>query len=215
MENHKSTSAFGGYFTKKLLINLCIMAAIGFILIWIALMWLDIWTDHGKYAVVPDLKGLNYYEACDRLKTEGFTAELNDSVYDSSSKPGTVLDQAPQTGAKVKYGREIYLTINAFSPKTVKLPQIIDVSERQARALLQGVGLNNISVVSVESDYKGLVVGARSGGRRIAAGTRLSVSAPIILEVGSGAAEPEPVITEERPGTSEEEAEEAVFNLDF
>lgn len=211
--NQNNSGKSSGGFGKKLLINLCVMGALGFILVWVALMWLDVWTDHGKYAVVPNVNGLNYYEACDRLRSEGFDVELNDSVYDSTSSPGTVLDQNPQSGAKVKNGREIYLTINAFSPKTVKLPQIIDVSERQARALLMGVGLKNISTVSVESEYKGLVVGARSGGRRIAAGTRLSVSAPVVLEVGSGPIEAASDIDSITGG--QPEAEEAVFNLDF
>lgn len=184
------------------------MIATGFILVWIALTWLDIWTEHGKYEVVPSVDGLNYYEACDRLKMEGFKVELSDSVYDSSRKPGTVLDQNPQSGAKVKHGREIYLTINAFSPKVVKLPQIIDVSERQARALLLGVGLKNITTVSVESAYKGLVVGARSGNMRITPGTRLSVSSPIILEVGAG-------VVEETSDSEGTESEEAAYPLDL
>lgn len=174
---------------KKLLINLCVMMVTGFVLVWIALTWLDYWTDHGKYEIVPSVNGLNYYEAYDRLKLEGFKVELSDSVYDTSRKPGIVIDQNPQSGAKVKHGREIYLTINAFSPKVVKLPQIIDVSERQARALLLGAGLKNITIVSVESAYKGLVVGARSGNMRLSPGTRLSVTAPITLEVGAGVVE--------------------------
>ncbi len=185
----KRVASSRGYFTKRLLINMSVVVVVGFGLVWAALVWLDVWTEHGKEATVPGVLGMDYAEATRRLAADGFAVELNDSLYDSSRKPGAVVDQNPRKGTKVKPGREIYLTINSLSPRTVKVPQIVDVSERQAKALLNGVGLKNITVVKVPSDYKGLVVGARSGGRMIVAGMRLPVSASIVLEVGEGPAE--------------------------
>lgn len=176
-------------FVKKLLINLCCMAAAGFALVWIALMWLDVWTDHGNEVHTPAVCGLDYATAVKTLESRGFTVELLDSVYDTTHRPGTVTDQTPKEGSMVKAGREIYLTITAFSPKMVSVPKVTDVSERQARAMLAGVGLNNITTVTVPSEYKDLVAGIRVNGKDAVPGTRVPVTARVVLEVGGGPVE--------------------------
>lgn len=178
-----------GGFLRLLMINLAIMAVVGFIIVWGALMWLDSWTSHGEYEIVPNVEGLDYRTALGRLSAEGFVTEVSDSLYDSTSLPGTVLDQNPKQGAKVKHGREVYLTINATTPKMVTLPTVTDVSERQARALLAGVGLTNISVEWVPSEYKNLVMGVKTGSRRLIAGMKIPINTHVIIEVGSGPAE--------------------------
>lgn len=176
-------------FLKKLLINLLLIFVAGIAIAWIALCWLDSWTAHGNEVATPSVEGMSYSAAVASLNTLGFSAELIDSVYDSSRPPGTVTDQNPKAGAIVKEGREVYLTITAFSPKMVSLPAVVDVSERQARAILAGVGLNNISTISVPSEYKDLVAGVLVNGQRLDRGARIPVTARITLEVGAGPSE--------------------------
>ncbi len=175
-------------FTRKLLINIGCMVVAGFIVGWGALLWLDVWTDHGDEVPTPSVKGMPYDLAKLTLNTQGFGCELIDSVYDTTRPPGTVTEQSPKEGSMVKEGREIYLTVTAFSPRMVSLPKVTDVSERQARAMLAGIGIKNITVVTVPSEYKDLVAGMRVDGRSVAAGTRVPVTARITLEVGSGPA---------------------------
>lgn len=179
-------------FGVKILINLCCMALAGIILAWGALLWLDVWTEHGDETVAPQVKGMTYAAASASLEAQGFAVELLDSVYDATMPPGTVTDQNPKAGAVVKSGREIYLTITAFNPKMVTLPKLTDVSERQARAMLAGLGITRIDAVSVPSDYKDLVVGVRVKNIPAVAGARIPVNERIVLEVGSGPAEEEP-----------------------
>lgn len=175
-----------GGFMRKLLINLCCMVAVGFAIGWIALIWLDVWTAHGEEVATPSVKGMPYDLAVATLESQGFSCELLDSVYDTTRPPGTVTDQNPKEGSMVKEGREIYLTVTAFNPRMVPLPAVTDVSERQARAMLAGAGIKNVSVVTVPSDYKDLVAGITVDGRRLAPGTRVPVTARVVLEVGSG-----------------------------
>lgn len=184
-------------FGRTLIINLCIMVATTFLLVWVALMWLDVWTSHGEYEIVPDVEGMECQAAIQKLSSEGFVIEVSDSLYDSTSLPGTVLAQNPRQGAKVKHGREIFLTINATSPKIVNLPSVVDVSERQAVALLKGAGLTNISVEMVPSEYKDLVLGVRSNGRILSPGIRLAINTPIVIEVGMGQMEVPDSLSEE------------------
>ncbi|MBD5346781.1 MAG: PASTA domain-containing protein [Bacteroides sp.] len=191
MANKNNEAPKGGTFTRRLLIHIgCIIAAT-FIVGWITLTWLDVWTDHGDEVATPSVKGMPYDLARASLTAQGFGCVLIDSVYDSTRAPGTVTEQTPKEGAIVKEGREIYLTITAFNPKMVAVPKVTDVSERQARAMLAGVGLNNISTVTVPSDFKGLVAGVKINGQYVSAGMRVPVTSRVTLEVGSGPAEAE------------------------
>lgn len=175
-----------GNFAKHLLINLGLMAVAGCVVIWLLLTWLDTWTAHGHYELVPEVKGLSYDEACRQLHEAGFSPELTDSIYDTKSRPGTVIDQNPKTGTKVKEGRVVYLTITAFSPKTVTIPTLTDVSVRQACSVLEGLGISRINVVEVPSEFRGLVIAVKRDGQPVTAGARIPVTAVLTLEVGTG-----------------------------
>lgn len=166
--------------------NLLCMAAVAVLLAWLALAWLDVWTGHGRESVVPAVENRPCRAAVEALEAQGFAAEVSDSVYDSHTLPGTVVDQNPKAGTRVKPGRLVYLTINALSPRTVTLPRLTDMSLRQARAILDGLGLKNVTAVTVPSDFKDLVLGVVCGGHTVSAGARVAVNAPIVLEVGEG-----------------------------
>lgn len=187
----KITSWRPGNFTRHLLINLGVMAVTGCVLVWIMLKWLDSWTDHGHVEIVPEVKGLTYGEAQRQLTDAGFSCELTDSIYDNKSRPGTVVEQNPKSGTKVKEGRMVYLTITAFAPKAVTLPVLTDVSLRQARSVLEGLGVMNITVQEVPSEYRGLVLAVRHDGGRLMPGTRIPVTTHVTLEVGAGYLEAE------------------------
>lgn len=186
INNGKKNPETKGQRIFKIILNLLLMAVIGVGLIWLALGWLNIWTGHGHEEVVPDVKGQSYENARMILEEAGLSVELSDSVYDSKARPGTVVDQNPKVNTRVKPGRTIYLTINAFSPKTVSVPALTDISSRQARSILEGLGITNVVEESVISEYKNLVLGARYNGKRLTAGARVPVNARITLEVGDG-----------------------------
>ena len=138
---------------------------------------------------MPSVKTLSYGEAAARLDQDGLVAVLSDSVYDKSTRPGTVIDQNPKVGTIVKEGREIYLTINAFSPKMVSLPTLTDISLRQAKSILEGLEIKKVVEKRVPSDFKDLVLAVRYKGTRLSPGARVPVNATIELEVGEGKAE--------------------------
>ncbi len=102
---------------KKVFLHIGIMIIVAVAIGWLAMLWLDVWTRHDDTITVPPVKTLSYGEAAARLDQHGLVAVLSDSVYDKSTRPGTVIDQNPKVGTIVKEGREIYLTINAFSQK--------------------------------------------------------------------------------------------------
>ncbi len=191
---------------KKLLFHLGLMAVVGCLLIWGALTWLDVWTDHGHYEVVPEVRGFSYIDAENRLREAGFDVEISDSIYDSKSRPGTVVEQNPKVNTKVKGGRMVYLTITATSAKHVTIPNLTDVSLRQARSILEGLGIKAISVVEVQSEFKDLVLGVSHNGVRLGPGARIPVTSRVTLEVGAGVSD---IID-----TAAVELDESMFDMD-
>lgn len=174
---------------KKIFLHIGLMIIATLVICWFATLWLDVWTRHDKTIIVPSVKTLSFGEASERLEHDGLTAVLSDSVYDRSTRPGTVIEQNPKVGTVVKEGREIYLTINAFSPKTVSLPTLTDISLRQAKSILEGLEIKKVVERRVPSDFKDLVLAVRYNGQRLSPGARVPVTATIELEVGEGKVE--------------------------
>lgn len=169
-----------------ILVNILAMCVVGCIIFWLATYFLDFWTHHGDEAKVPDAKGLYFDNAVAMLTEQGFVAELQDSIYEDGVAPGTVVEQNPRADSNVKPGRTVYLTVNAFYPRTVIVPHLIDISYRQAKTTLEGLGLKNITVKEVPSEYKDLVYGAFVDGKPLEAGMRVPLTARVVLEVGVG-----------------------------
>ncbi len=191
-------------FTRQhpVLMNILYIFITAFILIWMLLLFLDSWTHHGDEAIVPSLKGQPVELAEMNLTDNGFQCEVMDSVFESAHKPGTVVEQTPHAGARVKPGRTVYLTIVAFSPKMVTVPDFMNVSRRQGLSMFEGLGLN-VNIVTVTSEYKDLVLGAKSGGVPLHPGQRIPVNTKITLEVGGGI---DPDMVEDTSGSSDNEA---------
>lgn len=182
MDNPKKPMKLG----MKILLNLLAMMLLGILLLWLGTVWLDVWTGHGEYQEVPDVRRVGYDEAVQKLEAEGFVVELSDSVYDNSASPGMVVEQNPKVNTKVKHGRTVYLTVNAFSPRSVTVPALTDMSLRQARSILEGLGIKNIEVREVPSEYQDLVINVTRDGHRLMPGARIPTTSKVVIEVGAG-----------------------------
>lgn len=176
------------YGKHPLLSNLLIVIAVGLLLLWAVLFFLDIWTMHGATAVVPQIKHKSYTEAQSILMANKLTIEISDSIYDRSMPPGTIVESWPKAGAVVKEGRQVYVTITAFSPKmvTISMPLTGNVSSRQAMSYLRGIGITDIRVTEEPSEYVDLVLDARYGDTPITVGSVIPITSTVNLTVGSG-----------------------------
>lgn len=101
---------------------------------------LGIYTRHGETVTVPNLKGLKTNEAIELLESQGFRCTI-DSIYNIDVPKGTVFDQEPSANSKVKENRMLYLTVVSMSAPTVKMPDLKDVSLREATAILESFGI--------------------------------------------------------------------------
>lgn len=175
-------------FFKKhpIVANILLICIVGVLLVAIAMWFLNLWTAHGQVQVVPNVRSMSVGEAGSVLANCNLRVEVADSVYDGDVARGAVVEQVPPAGNRVKPGRTVFLTINAYSPRQVTLPELVGSSVRQARASLQSMGFQDIREVRVPSDYKDLVLAIKSMGVALRAGTKLPLDATIVIEVGEG-----------------------------
>jgi beta-lactam-binding protein with PASTA domain len=110
-----------------------------------------------------------------------------DSIFIRNHKPGSIYESTPPAGTHVKPGRTIYLTINAGTADLATVPSVLDMSQRQATAMLTSQGFASIKVKSVPGAYKDLVTGLEDAyGKSIRPGTQWKANSTVVLLVGSG-----------------------------
>lgn len=90
---------------------------------------------------IPEVEGLSFEKAKEKLDSLGFDPRLGDVRPDPRHAAGQVIMQNPPAGSFVKYGRRIYLTISGGEP-TVGIPDLKGRSLRDAKFSLTRNGLN-------------------------------------------------------------------------
>ncbi|HHU95847.1 MAG TPA: PASTA domain-containing protein [Petrimonas sp.] len=170
---------------NSLLKNLIAITICGIALILLVMLFLHVYTRHGQNVVVPDLEGLQVEEANVILTAKGIHAEIVDSIYRDDAIPGAILSQVPKPNNRVKEGRSIYVTVYSKSPKEVAVPGLVDYSVRQATALLNSLGFNNITIKEVPSQYAGLVLRVEYRGKQLAPEEKIPAGSPLQLVVSS------------------------------
>ncbi|HIU55859.1 MAG TPA: PASTA domain-containing protein [Candidatus Gallibacteroides avistercoris] len=150
------------------------------------MVWLNNYTRHNEAIAVPDLRTMQVNAAEQALSRVGLKYEIIDSVYTKEVAPGAIVEQTPEANSKVKKGRTIYLTTNASSVQTFPLPDIEEMSQRQAVATLRAIGFKIDSVSYVHYEYKDLVVGVRYKNRPVKKGDNIPVGSRLVVLVGDG-----------------------------
>jgi len=152
----------------------------------VTFLGLNWYTNHGDYVVVPDVKGKSLFDAKKELGYYELDYVVSDSTYDDMKPPLSVLDQQPVKGSKVKADRKIYLTLNASSPPSVKIPSIIDNSRRQAELILNSWGLRTGLFIYVPDMAKDAVLNIQVNGKLVKPGTIVPKGTAIDLVLGDG-----------------------------
>lgn len=160
---------------------------IGLVLVLLVLGWLGRYARHGEEVQVPDVKGMYVDEAAILVQNEGLAIQVVDSTYSRKIPLGAIVDQNPPADSHAKRDRMVYVVVNAKQLRQVPLPDLRDVSFRQAEATLRSVGLEVGEVEYEPSVYKDLVLDVRHGDKVVEPGTRLPEGTTLILVVGFGA----------------------------
>lgn len=168
--------------------NLALMLLSIVIVIWLLLLFVDVWTHHGDTAIVPDVRGLEYEEAVRVLEDADLDVVISDSIDNPGDKTGgMVVEVQPKAGSVVKGGREVYLTIIAYGTKRVTVTEpLANRDLRSVMTVLSNLGIDTAKVMvkRVPWIYPNSVVAVMSGGKTVDMGSSIAVNAPITIELG-------------------------------
>ena len=172
--------------SKRFLKHLLGMIVMISLLVWIVLFALKIYTQHGKYYIVPDYTGINIDEVMAGKEAATFDFVVIDSVFDLKNPKGTIMHQDPYPDSRVKENRKIYLTIVSTIPEKTSMPDLKFLTLRQAINTLESCGLKTGKILYIHSFDADAVQQQRYEGKVIAAGTHLDKGSLIELTVGMG-----------------------------
>lgn len=183
-------SFFGFLFKKKFYIHLGISVILSVLLLLIIIFMLNLYTRHGEAYVVPNLEGKMYERLYEEEDTRVFNFLVTDSVYDNSLMPGSVIKQNPSAGSKAKEGRTIYLTVVSYTPKMSIMPELKDLTIRQAVTTLRTNGLKIRKIIFTLHFAENSVLGQYYNNDTLVAGTEILEGSEIDLLAGLGAHRP-------------------------
>jgi len=171
---------------KKFYLHLFIAIGLSLFLLWVVLKSMDVFTQHGDVYIVPDFGGQTLEQMAENGYDDYFIFEIIDSVYYKSKQKGTVVLQNPLPGSKVKQGRHVYLTTVAQIPEKVLMPNLKNLSLRQALVTLESNELLVGDLEYIQYFARNAVVGQLIGDVPVEAGTELRKGAIINLVLGKG-----------------------------
>lgn len=171
---------------KKVLKNIIYAVVLTAVIIILVFQFLKIFTRHGEYIVVEDYSGMAMEQLEDNDTINGLVFIVIDSVYDASKEKGTVILQDPLPGSKVKENRKVYLTLIAKLPEQVSMPDLKDLTLRQAIAMLETYNLAVDSLEYVPDIAQNAVLQQKYNGEIIEPGTMVEKGSAIILVLGDG-----------------------------
>lgn len=172
--------------SRLFLIQVLIAIAISALLIYASLQYIEHYTLHGEEITVPDLTGMEKSELKEFLTEKNLTFRIIDSSYNTAEEKGKVLAQNPSPLSKVKKDRTIYITVNAMNPPSVRLPLLIDKSMRQAKSMIENVGLKLGNIQYQPDQCVNCVLAQSVNGKKLKGDTILPKGYLVDLTLGGG-----------------------------
>ena len=174
------------FLTKRAFyINLFIIIALLVIIVEAAFFSLNSYTRHGEEIVVPDFVGKN----CDSVLqqyADVFNFVLLDSIYAKNLPEGSFFQQDPLPNSNVKKGRNLYYIKVSEAPEKVVMPNLRNLSLRQAMVLLKSNGLKVSELEFVDHFAKNAVVDQYFKDEVIEPGTEIIKGSEVKLLMGYG-----------------------------
>lgn len=168
------------------LINLFAAIIVGLMIIVFVVMRLRSYTQHGIEVDVPNVVGLYEPEARALLESTHLKLTIIDSTYTQKVPLGTIVDQNPVADSHAKQDREVYVVVNATCRRRIPLPELHDVSIRQAEVTLKSLGILVEEVIFEPSEFRDLVMDVTRNGESLPTGAQITEGSSVTLHVGQG-----------------------------
>ena len=170
-------------FFSQVGIALAIIAGLMFLF----MHWLTYTTNHGEEITVPDLSKLSEEQVDEKLSALELDYVLLDTVDFKKDYPKySVVEQDPRAGEKVKEDRKIYIKINSSGFSSVRIPDLIEKTLRQAKPTLEAMGLEVGTITYKPYLGKDMVLEMQQDGKKLKPGTKVLKASKIDLVLGDG-----------------------------
>ena len=170
---------------KKFYINLLVILLLCIFLLWLTFRLLGRYTRHNEVYSMPDFVGQDFRQVKHDYAKD-FNFILIDSVYPKGQQPGSIYQQDPLPGSKINKGRNVYAIIVAETPEKTTMPNVKNLSLREAIGRLESSGLDVDRLEYQDYSYKNNVIDQYFKGQPIQEGTELVKGSKIVLKVGLG-----------------------------
>lgn len=169
------------------MIQLGLALLVTIVLVFLVLRWLNNTTNHGEFVEVPDFSKMSVMDMRKSVEESSLRYEVLDSAnYNPDYPRFSIIEQNPKAGEKVKENRMIYFTVNPSGYKKVTVPNIIQVTQRNAASMLRAVGLD-VERVSYRNELgKDMVYFIKYKGKQIKPGDKLPKTSKVELVCGNG-----------------------------
>ena len=173
---------FSKIFLKNILTAIILLAIIIFGL----KLYLNNYTHHNDYHMVPDLTNKSFEEAKKILHDREMNIVIIDTVdYNPEYHKYAIIDQNPHNNDKVKVGRKIYVKINNNAYAKVSFPAVIGKSKRQAISLLKSAGFK-VGKISTQPYFAEIILGAKHKNTKLKTGSKIPKNSVIDITIGDG-----------------------------
>lgn len=169
-----------------ILANLVGVIVVALIALCILFGWLRHYTQHGVEVEVPNVTSMLQIEAQELLKEQNLVLVVVDSTYSNNVPLGTIVEQTPPAGSHAKKDRSVYVMINSSCRRQIEMPDLHDISYRQAQSTLRALGLQIGQTYYEPSEYKDIVLEVRLGDKALEPGDKVSEGSVVSMVVGRG-----------------------------
>jgi eukaryotic-like serine/threonine-protein kinase len=135
------------------------------------------YTNYNQGLTVPDVTRLSLEDAQSKLELQGLRYEVIDYRANEAYPVDYVIDQSPAASMIVKPNRKIYLTVNSSVTPMVRVPDVTNLSLRNATIQLQNHGLQPGNITYVSSRFKNSVMSqSLESGRQVIKGATVDLT---------------------------------------
>ena len=174
---------FSRVFIKQLFLATIIFS----IIVLGSIVFLFFSTNQPSRVIVPNLNGMNLDEIELVISKNKLRYEIIDSsFYNQDFDKNTVLEQIPVANKEVKKNRKIYLTTNPSSYGDVILPDLIQLTKRNAVSTLVALDLQIGDFIYEDNIGKDMVLDIKLEGESIESGSLIPKKSTVDLILGNG-----------------------------
>ncbi len=173
--------------SRSLIKQVFLMLIVIFLVLFLVYNSLKVYTKHNRYIKVPNLYGTSVDDAITILKDYKLRYEVLDSSKYFINLPNySIISQIPKENELVKKNRKVYLNVNPKSFQKVSLPNVIQITKRNAETILNALGFKIKSINYIDDIGKDMVLDVKYNGEKMLPGQKIPLNSELDLILGNG-----------------------------